>query len=137
MRWCFVVALERGVSGYGRISGAADHPAHGLTYTQAELRAHPRQPLPRTSPQSWINSEDYPQAALLNDMEGVLRFRVGVDAYGEVVECTITLSSGVAAFDSRACATVMTRARFYPALDKDQRPVSGQYNSTVRWVMED
>lgn len=99
------------------------------------LARYPRSPVPRTYPGDWVRSEDYPGVALNNDLEGRLSFKVAVDPYGEVTDCTITRSSGFRAFDDRACAAISTRARFYPAFDENQQPVAGTYASSVRWVI--
>ena len=73
--------------------------------------------------------------ALANEAEGHLSFRVTVDVYGEVVDCVITKSSGIKVFDQRACDTVSTRARFYPAFNAEQQPVQGTYTTSVRWAI--
>lgn len=105
--------------------------------TSDAVKRYPRSPLPRTFPGDWIKSEDYPSVALNNDLEGSLSFRVSVDPYGEVLDCVITRSSGVKSFDQRTCATISTRARFYPAFDADQQPVVGTYSGSVRWQIPD
>jgi TonB family protein len=108
-----------------------------VRYDKGEVERYPRPPLPRTSPGGWIASEDYPSVALHNEFEGRLTLSVTVDPYGEVADCEITRSSGIPAFDRRACNTISTRARFFPALDERQEPVRGIFNTTVVWQFND
>jgi protein TonB len=78
-----------------------------------------------TVPNWWITPGDYPESASGTGLYGALAYRVAVDTFGEVTGCEVTQSSGVAAFDHRACAAVSTRARFYPAQDHQQQTVAG------------
>lgn len=98
-----------------------------------EQTAYPRGPLPRTRPSGWIT--EYPSAALLSDMEGRLTVRLTVDPYGEVSGCEVIESSGVKAFDLRSCAALASNARFYPALDENQSPVTAQFIQSVRYAI--
>jgi TonB family protein len=102
-------------------------------FSDEEPVAFPRPARPRTNPGTWLNTDDYPTAALIGDLEGTVRFTVEVDPFGEVTNCEITQSSGVDAFDKKVCAAVSTRARFIPAYDENQRPVVSTYSSSVRW----
>lgn len=99
-----------------------------MEYDDDELAKFPRGPLPRTSPASWI---EYPSVAMMNELEGRLHFQVMIDPYGEVAECEVIESSGVASFDRRACSAIMANARFYPAMDANQEPVRSTYQSMV------
>lgn len=93
----------------------------------------PRAAKPVGNPGDWLSSPDYPTGALVQDKEGVVRFTLSVDPFGDVADCKITKSSGLKQFDERACAALKTRARFYPALDETGQPVAGTFSSSVRW----
>lgn len=97
--------------------------------------ARPARPI--ENPGNWLENADYPASAILGEKEGVVRFALAIDPFGEVAECRITESSGVRQFDDRACAALRTRARFHPALDVDGQPVAGTFNSAVRWEIAD
>lgn len=92
---------------------------------------------PIGNPGNWLGTADYPASALRGEKEGLVRFTLAIDPFGEVAECRITESSGVRQFDDRACAALRTRARFHPALDADGQPVAGTFNSAVRWEIAD
>lgn len=66
-------------------------------------------------------------------MEGEVAFELEIDPYGEVSNCKLLRSSGIASLDRRSCAAIMTRARFYPAMNDKQEPVAGRtrYNTSL------
>ena len=121
-----LLAGEMNGSGFGGAQAA-------LSVDSAELNRHPRGPLPKTKPASWIT--EYPSGALQAELQGRLVTRLEVDAFGEVSTCEVVGSSGVKAFDRRSCAALVNNARFYPALDEDQQPVKSDYVQTVRYVI--
>ena len=133
------VVFESGSSGDGSWSGGSSGSweEETIKYDPELLKRYPREAFPITKPQSWLTTEDYPAAAVHNEFEGVLRFRLIVDQYGEVANCRLLQSSGAAVFDRRACEAISTRARFFPALDDNQDEVKGTYNSTVIWAFDD
>ena len=97
----------------------------------------PRDAIPATAPGGWILSQDYPDMALQGDIEGATEFRVRVSTFGEVMSCEITVTSGYPELDSRVCNAVSTRARFYPALDAEDKPTEGTYSTKVVWRLTD
>ena len=120
-----------------RMSGVdvdSDEPA--LLLPEPSMNG-PRGAIPATQPGTWMRSQDYPRIALDGDIEGITKFRVVVSQFGEVAKCEITKPSGYLEFDERVCNAISTRAKFYPALNKDDHPVEGSYSSTVVWVLED
>jgi len=92
-------------------------------------------PKPTSSPGSWVLTEDYPVAALRDEIEGVVRFSVTVDARGRPTDCSVTESSGNADLDSAACAKILERAEFEPARNSRGKPVAGTWSNSVRWVI--
>ncbi|WP_417622948.1 TonB family protein [Parasphingorhabdus sp.] len=97
----------------------------------------PRGAIPATPPQTWVLTQDYPNIALQGDIQGTTSFRVSVSSFGDVNACKITQPSGYEELDTRVCSAITTRAKFYPALDADDRPTEGVYSSSVRWVIEE
>lgn len=112
------------------------HDNARIDYDNDRLAARPRHPLPLTKPQRWLSPGDYPTQAIRHEMEGSVLFTVRVDQYGEVDNCKITRTSGYPIFDQKVCAAIVTRAKFYPALDAEGLPVVGHYSSRVIWQLD-
>jgi len=102
-------------------------------YDPVVLRTLSKQPVPATSPQTWITNDDYPEEALRQHWSGTASLYLAVGPDGKVQRCAITQSSGQAVLDSAACATLSRRARFEPALDKDGEPVAAPWASRFTW----
>ena len=81
-----------------------------------------------------FSNDNYPYWALENWDEGLVRFRIEVDAIGRPAACAITERSGVATLDQPTCDLIMAQARFEPATDQRGRPVAGTYSRSVHWV---
>lgn len=90
---------------------------------------------PSGNPGEWVTTEDYPSAALRNEVEGVVGFRLSVSNEGLPSACEITRSSGSPDLDNQTCTLLMQRARFHAGLDAKGKPVGGDYRSSVRWVI--
>lgn len=90
-------------------------------------------PVPQGNPGTWANTNDYPQKALMNQVEGTTGFSVTVGPDGRVASCQIISSSGSPDLDQATCTNVTLRARFDPALDGSGKPVEGRYQNRVRW----
>lgn len=97
----------------------------------------PVAPRPRNDPSTWITTADYPSGPLRREQEGTARFRLEIAASGKVENCTITRSSGVEQLDQATCRLASRRARFDPARDAADKPVTGSYDGSVRWVIPD
>ena len=97
----------------------------------------PRGAIPAAPPHTWVVSDDYPSIALDGDIEGRTGFRVVVSPFGEVSSCEITKPSGYTELDERVCNAISTRARFYPALDKNDQPTEGAYSAHVVWIISE
>ena len=98
-------------------------------------RFQPVGALPRNNPGSWVSTQDYPTTDLRAEHQGVVRFRLDIDARGRVGQCTIVSSSGYSGLDEATCKNVSRRARFEPATDADGQTVGGSYMGTIRWVI--
>jgi TonB family protein len=92
-------------------------------------------PTPKGNPGSWVTSGDYPISALRAEKSGAAGFLLNVNKWGVVADCEITESSGDAALDEATCRNVAVRAKFYPATDKDAKPIAATYRNRVRWVV--
>ncbi len=79
--------------------------------------------------------QNYPSAMLRNDEEGLVRFRILVDAKGEATSCQIAQSSRPAAFDDIVCFMAMREARFKPARNAEGEPTHAFYETAVRFVL--
>jgi protein TonB len=92
-------------------------------------RATPRGRLGAT-----ISSDDYPDASLRAEEEGVTRVSYQIGPDGRVVSgsCQVTGSSGHDRLDRRTCELVERRFRFNPALQNGQ-PVAETRAQAVRW----
>ncbi len=90
-------------------------------------------PTPKGHPGSWVTSDDYPAAALQAELSGRSEFKLSINKWGVVADCEITSSSGSAELDEATCKNVAFRAKFYPATDKDAKPIAGTYSNRVRW----
>lgn len=90
---------------------------------------------PKGNPGLWVTTNDYPQSAIRNEAEGVVKFRLSVGTNGKVTGCEVTGSSGTEALDRAACAKLMLRGRFEPASDSTGALVAGSYTGAVRWQL--
>jgi len=83
----------------------------------------------------WIGDDDYPPEALKDNIEGNVSFVLTVGPDGLPSECKVTGTSGSALLDDTACSLLIKRARFEPARDAQDQPVSATYTNRVRWVL--
>jgi TonB family protein len=86
------------------------------------------------NPGMLIQRGDYPEVALLDDIEGVTAFQLTVAPDGNPRQCTVTASSGSVLLDKRACDLILARARFKPAM-QGGTAVPGRWTSRVRWEL--
>lgn len=109
------------------------HPSFPPVPAPAPAPASVLKPVIALSPETWVTDDDYPAAALRAGETGTTRFRLNVDATGMPGSCDITGSSGSALLDETTCRLLMARARFSPARDFRNRPVSSSYSSRITW----
>jgi TonB family protein len=95
-----------------------------------------RNAVPLGDPQKWISEKDYPERARLDQVEGVVRFRLTVDEGGRAKDCGIVSSSGNKSLDEATCSLIMRRSRFEPVKDPIGQPVDGLYENSVRWKLQ-
>ena len=110
-----------------------------LTYPVAPPPSPPsyyaRPARPKGNPGLWVTTSDYPSAALRDEISGVTRFRLIVEADGRVSQCDITQSSGSEILDTATCRLIVRRARFNPAVDETGNPTVGYFSNAVRWII--
>ena len=90
---------------------------------------------PKSSPSLWTTTNDYPSRALREERQGRVEFKLTIGSDGRVSSCKVVRSSGSADLDEAACANMTRRARFNPATDSNGQPTTGEYSSSVNWVI--
>lgn len=81
----------------------------------------------------WITTDDYPTAALRQDIQGTVVISVMIGTDGRVRSCLVTQSSGSKLLDDATCRLYTARARFTPARDADGNPTTAQRTDRYRW----
>lgn len=109
-------------------------PPVGPTATPGP-RYTPKSASPRGNYALWVTPEDYPTRDLRAGNQGLVRFRLDLDARGKVTDCRIVQSSGFEGLDQAACKYASKRARFEPATDETGQAVAGSWTSAVRWTI--
>ncbi|OYX94732.1 MAG: hypothetical protein B7Y74_06220 [Novosphingobium sp. 35-62-5] len=99
---------------------------------QAKLSARPKY---LSKPSSWLQSNDYPVAALRMGKSASIQFRLMVDKAGVPTACSVQSATQSPEFIDLTCKLLMKRARFAPALDAQGQPVGSYYINSVNWVM--
>lgn len=91
---------------------------------------------PLDNPGRWLNSEDYPANLRSQGAQGLVNFRLSIDATGTPTQCHIQTSTRPEGFDRAVCQGIMKRARFSPALDRNGQPIASYWRSSVRFTMQ-
>ena len=84
-----------------------------------------------------FSTDDYPEAALRHEEQGIVHYTLSIDPRGKVSNCVITRSSGSVALDDATCRVLQRRARFDPARDIDGKPVADLQTGRIRWKLPD
>ena len=74
----------------------------------------------------------YPKESLENGEQGVVRYKVKIDAAGRARKCEIVESSGYRRLDLATCQMLMDNARFTPS-PEGGRAVRATYEGRVHW----
>lgn len=82
----------------------------------------------------WLRSEDYPNAALMEGHNGMVRFRLDVGPDGAVTGCRVLYRTNPDDFADLSCKLLLQRALMTPALDAAGAPVKDYFVSQIRWV---
>lgn len=90
-----------------------------------------REATPKSSPGTWVTTEDYPAAMEALGKRAIVQFRLNIDTSGTPTACHIQQSTRPKEFDDAVCKAIMRRAKFDPALDADGNPIASYWLSTV------
>ena len=91
-------------------------------------------PVPIDMP-GWFGAADYPAKAQHKGLEGIVGYRLAIDANGAVTDCRVTASSGQSSLDRPTCDLLRARGRFKPARDGSGKPVASSYSGKIRWTL--
>lgn len=109
----------------------ADHWNATLTKQMALQKAPtPEQPLI-----SAFSTDDYPLDAVRKGHSGFAHVVLMVDEKGQVVDCTLNATSGIAVLDAQTCIILRKRGKFAPAIGADGKPTRGIFHQRVNWEM--
>ena len=101
---------------------------------QAALAAPAR---PTKNPGSWLTNNDYPSGSVFAGHNGVVQFRLDIDAAGKVAGCHILHRTNPDDFADMTCKLISKRAKFSPARDQNGVPVSSYYIDRARFIIPD
>jgi hypothetical protein len=92
---------------------------------------------PTNNPGNWLGTSDFPNKALLLGHNGIVQFRLDVEADGKVSACRVLYRTNPDDFADLSCKLLMKRAQMSPALDAQGAPVKSFYISRIRWQAGD
>lgn len=100
----------------------------------------PRKLLPRgaktiESPTAWFTPDDYPSAAVRDNLAGRVRIKFRVDPDGRVRTCIPVITSGSPVLDQTTCGIYEQHARYWPARDRHGHAISEVQTQGVSWVL--
>ena len=79
-----------------------------------------------TNARAWFTFQDYPEAAVRDNVQGYVVVSFIIDTDGRVGDCSIKQSSSSPILDAVPCQLMKKRARFIPAKD-----IAGQPKATT------
>lgn len=88
---------------------------------------------PANNPGQWVVAADYPLNMLSAGQPAIIEFRLSVGADGKATACHIQSTTRPKEFDDAVCKSVMRRAQFVPALDREGKPLASFYRNRVRF----
>lgn len=91
---------------------------------------------PLESPGKWLSVNDYPEGAVRMGHNGIVQFRLDVDAEGNVAGCYVLARTSPDDFADRTCRAVSKRAKLQPALDAKGIPVRSYFVQKVNWRVD-
>lgn len=102
-------------------------------FDPAEQAALQRRPTPKAHPGRWLSWTDFPKDMNISRANGLVQFRLDIDAQGIVTACHIQQASQPSGFAELTCELISARARFLPALDKNGQPIASFYVNSALW----
>lgn len=85
---------------------------------------------------SLFSGADYPASAARAGQQGTTTVVLLIDQDGEVADCSIVGTSGVAIIDAQTCGVIRQRAKFKPALDTNLKPTRSTCQQRITWKLE-
>ncbi len=92
---------------------------------------------PARSSAAWLRDSDYPPGAVAMGQNGIVQFRLDVEADGRIAGCYVLARTSPDVFADTTCRAVSRRARLEPALDAAGKPVRSYYIRKVRWQVSE
>ena len=121
---------------FGELSRCGDDLVKSWGFDPATIRTLRKFPVPLSPPKSWLNSGDYPRAALWRGARAIVNVRLNVDATGKVTACDVQQATeNGAEFPKVVCDALMKRAKFEPAIDASGKPVAVYWRNTVNFTL--
>ena len=93
-----------------------------------------KEPVPITSVQNWLVSNDYPTGAPAGVVARAVNFALTISPDGKVVRCTVERASDFAPLDTKVCSLLEQKGSFSPALDSGGKPPMGIYRGRAIWA---
>lgn len=90
---------------------------------------------PIGSPGNWVTFADYPKKMLAIGGQSIIYFRLNVDATGKTTACNIQKSTKLKDFDDVVCRSMMTKAKFEPAISAAGLPIASYFIGSVVYAM--
>lgn len=88
---------------------------------------------PATSAADWLRTDDFPIGAAMAGHNGLVQFRLDVDAEGKIAGCYVLARTNPDDFADTTCRAVSKRGKFEPALDAEGKPVRSFFIRKVHW----
>ena len=82
-----------------------------------------------------FSSSDYPDQAILRSQSGTAKVVGLVDEKGQLADCMVVETSGIAVLDAQTCIMIHKRGKFTPAIGSDNKPAKSVFVQRVRWEM--
>lgn len=105
---------------------------NGTEEQRAALRDAPK---PQKPLYMLFSSDDYPDDAIRPDKSGMASVVLLIDEKGQIADCMIDETSGVAVLDAQSCIILRKRAKFSPAIGPDGKPVRSTFAQRIRWLL--
>lgn len=80
-----------------------------------------------------FSSDDYPGVSLQQRQGGLVGLVILIDEEGKPADCMVTQTSNSAALDTQACAMILRRAKYTPAVGEDGKPAKDSDTAKIRW----
>lgn len=129
----FRLAVKSLAKPFAQMRDCTDNLIKSWGYDSAAQSALLRRVTPVNSPGDWLVPSDYPVGALQGGHNGLVQFRLDVDAEGKVAGCHVLYRTSPDSFADVTCRAVTRRARLQPALDGEGKPVRSYLVQKVRW----